>query len=262
MDRIINLKSGYQEIVIDNEYENITLLGNLKSDVLLRVKNCKEVNITSNVSDRGNVTLLIWNESEVETKFNEVYEVDSNSTLNIAYGDLNGSNIIRNSTVNLNGSYASALVKSACLCKNKKHYSLIVNSKVPYTSGKMENYSVVLDGGNYKMDATGQIEKGAFKSESHQTSRALSFDENQVSTIIPKLIIDDNDVMASHATSVGRVDDNQLIYMQSRGLTIGDVMALVSTGYLLPIADFIDNKELRESLRSNIESMVNKECSM
>ena len=62
---------------------------------------------------------MIWNESNIETKFNENYIVDSNSTLNIAYGDLNSSNFIRNTVVNLNGKYASALVKSASLCKNK-----------------------------------------------------------------------------------------------------------------------------------------------
>ena len=137
-----------------------------------------------------------------------------------------------------------------------------VNSNVPYTYGNIENYSVVLDGGNYKMDATGLIKKGAYKSESHQTSRALTFDENQVSTIIPNLIIDENDVMASHATTVGRIDDNHLVYLQSRGLTLEEVMILISTGYLLPIADFIDNEKLRMDLIQKIESMVSKECLM
>ena len=112
------------------------------------------------------------------------------------------------------------------------------------------------------MDATGRIDRGAYKSESHQTSRALAFSEKQISTIIPNLMIDENDVMASHATSLGRVDENQMVYMQSRGLTVNQVMQLISTGYLLPIADFIDNEDLRNTLRNDIESMVSKECSM
>lgn len=261
MTRDIDLKDGYQEIVVD-DISNLNIKGRFKSDVLIRVKDCKEINIDLEVFDRGNVTLLIWNESNIETKFNENYNVDSNSTLNIAYGDLNSSNFIRNTIVNLNGKYASALVKSASLCKNKKHYSMSVNSNVPYTYGNIENYSVVLDGGNYKMDATGLIKKGAYKSESHQTSRALTFNENQVSTIIPNLIIDENDVMASHATTVGRIDDNHLVYLQSRGLTLEEVMILISTGYLLPIADFIDNEKLRMDLIQKIESMVSKECLM
>ena len=103
------------------------------------------------------------------------------------------------------------------------------------------------------IDAIGTIVRGAKRAKSHQTSRALSFEEGQRSTILPELLIDENDVEASHAMSIGSVDDEQLYYMMSRGLTVSQCTSLLSAGYLLPVVDVIDNEEVSNALRSELE---------
>ena len=59
------------------------------------------------------------------------------------------------------------------------------------------------------------------------------------------MLIDENDVEASHATSVGSVDENQLFYMQTRGLTKKEVLSLIAVGYLSFITDVIDDEDLK-----------------
>ncbi|MPN41600.1 hypothetical protein SDC9_189154 [bioreactor metagenome] len=76
------------------------------------------------------------------------------------------------------------------------------------------------------------------------------------------LLIDENDVEASHATSVGQIDENQMVYLQSRGLNEKQVMGLITIGYLMPITGFIQNEELKEVLTNVIESKVTESCSM
>ena len=124
----------------------------------------------------------------------------------------------------------------------------------------MENYSIVLQGGRYRMEATGKIEKGARGAKSHQTSRALTFDAQQTATILPKLLIDENDVEASHATTIGQMDENQMYYLQSRGLSEDEAIRLVTIGYLLPIARISDDPKLQEALAQEIETKVNEVC--
>ena len=124
----------------------------------------------------------------------------------------------------------------------------------------MRNYAVILKDGRFLMDAAGAIEKGAHVSESHQTSRALCFDDTMAATIIPALLIDDNDVKASHAASVGRVDEEQLYYLQSRGLNMNDCMRLISTGYLMPITETISDERLRETLKKELEEKIAAIC--
>jgi Fe-S cluster assembly protein SufD len=130
----------------------------------------------------------------------------------------------------------------------------------PHTHGEIRNYAVVLKTGVLMIDAIGKIVKGARKSESHQTSRALSFEDGQKSTILPELLIDENDVQASHAMSIGRMDEDQLYYMMSRGLSVEQCTSLVSAGYLMPITEVIDNEELRETLRSEMERKIGELC--
>ena len=48
-------------------------------------------------------------------------------------------------------------------------------------------------------------------------------------------MIDDNDVFAGHAASVGRVDDQQLYYLMSRGLPKPLAERLVIRGFLGPV---------------------------
>lgn len=62
----------------------------------------------------------------------------------------------------------------------------------------------------------GKIEHGASKSNAQQSSRVLMLDEKARGDANPILLIDEDDVMAGHAASVGRVDPYQLYYLMSR----------------------------------------------
>lgn len=257
------IADGYQEWIIDTlDPLTLDLTCDGVSSVFMNVKRASNLKIKMTVLENAGCTLLIWNNTETKVEFDETYVVEKSSYLNLAYGECNVSDTNRNSKVSLMGAGASAIIKSATLCKSKKISSITCESLAPHTVGNMENYSVVLEDGEYKMDATGKIVNGAYDSRSHQTSRALTFNEKQKATIIPQLLIDENDVEASHATSVGQIDENQMIYLQSRGLTHNQVLSLITVGYLMPIADFIENEELQQILRKEIESKVVESCSI
>ena len=68
--------------------------------------------------------------------------------------------------------------------------------------------------------------------------------------------IDENEVKASHALSIGQPDEEQLYYLCSRGLSKQQAMGLLSVGYFLPVLDLVEDKELYESLRTYMESKV------
>ena len=62
--------------------------------------------------------------------------------------------------------------------------------------------------------------------------------------------------------SIGRVDDDVLYYMMSRGLNLQQCTSLISTGYLMPITEVITNEELRTKLREELERKMSDLCSM
>ena len=256
---IINDHLVSLEIDVDNDIVlNISVQKD--SNVYIKINKADKIDLDINVEANVKSSILIWNDTKDSLVTKEHINVKDNANLTLAYADINNSNVDRKIIVDLIEKYASADVKTACLTSSDKKYILEINSKAPFTLGQMENFSVVLKDGNYYMDATGRILKGCNGSKSHQTSRALCFDAKQKATILPQLLIDENDVEASHATSVGSVDENQLFYMQTRGLTKKEVLSLIAVGYLSFITDVIDDEELKNSIIDHIENKVKEIC--
>ncbi len=263
VNRDIGLVSGYQEYEIDTERNlELCLEASQDCDVFVKIVNVPKLRIRMFVNPGIKATVLFWNAMGRHLEVDESYEVMANGDLTVAYGECSDSSVDRNTFVALRQRGAQAVVSSASLVSDKKNYRINVVNYAPETNGDMKNYAVVLKGGRLMIDAVGRIVKGASRSESHQTSRALCFEDNQHSTILPELLIDDNDVQASHAMSIGRVDEDQLYYMMSRGLTVEQCTALLSTGYLMPITDTINNPGLKETLKKELERKIGELCSM
>ena len=69
----------------------------------------------------------------------------------------------------------------------------------------------------------------------------------------PILLIDENDVIAGHAASVGPVDPEQMYYLVSRGIPQSQAERLVIRGYLSPVITAIPSKLLRQKMIDILE---------
>ncbi|NCB33219.1 MAG: SufD family Fe-S cluster assembly protein [Erysipelotrichia bacterium] len=259
----IHLDQGYSEYEIDSERDlelNFTAEGTC--DVFLKIVNAPSMRIRTFAAAGAKVSFLYWNSSNTKVVSDETYEVLKDAHVTAAYGECGQADTERKTFAALREPGASALISSASLVSNRKNYHMDVASFAPHTYGDIKNYAVMLNDGNLLIDAIGRIAKGAYRSESHQTSRALSFDSRQKAEILPELLIDEDDVQASHAMSIGRVDEDSLYYMMSRGLSVKQCTSLISTGYLMPITETLNNEELKQTLREEMERKIGELCLM
>ena len=72
----------------------------------------------------------------------------------------------------------------------------------------------------------------------------------------PLLLIDENDVKASHATTLGQPDENQLYYLQTRGLSRKQALGLLTVGYIMPITELFEDETINQKLKNEIEMKV------
>ncbi|MFV0479672.1 MAG: SufD family Fe-S cluster assembly protein [Anaerorhabdus sp.] len=254
------LEGLHQRTIKINEPLEYHLSCKQNTDLFIQVEKATQIKLIVEISKDAQCSIFLWNESSEDIFLDEAYQVLEGGSLRLAYGDCDGNKSIRHVQVNLEKKGAEAVVKSTVLAQGKKEFKVVCTSKAPNTECRMENYGVVTGAGSYHLDAIGAIEKGSYQSQSHQTSRALMVNGAPEAIIIPQLLIDENDVNASHATSIGQVDENQMMYLQSRGLTQKQVLELITVGYLMPIAEFIDHEELKEMLAKKIESKVKLAC--
>jgi Fe-S cluster assembly protein SufD len=255
----IQLQAGYSEYEIDTQRDiEITFRASHDCDAFVRILHAGKLRISTYAPENVKVSYLFWNLSDDLLDVDETHEVNGDVT--VAYGEINRADTIRNVHMTLRQEGAKGLLSSASLVDSRKTYNMKVVNEAPHTYGDMKNYAVVLEKGNLCIDAIGKIVKGAYRSESHQTSRALSFAEGQHAVILPELLIDEDDVQASHAMSMGRVDEDALYYLMSRGLSVQQCTSLISQGYLMPITETLNNEELKNKLKEEMERKIGELC--
>ena len=124
------------------------------------------------------------------------------------------------------------------------------------TEGFILKHGVMKDSASSIFNGIGKIEKGASGANAVQESRVLMLSEKARGDANPILLIDEDDVMAGHAASVGRVDPMQLYYLMSRGITKTEAERLVIHGFLAPVVE----KLPIEAVKSNLSILSKGKC--
>ncbi|WP_256205484.1 SufB/SufD family protein [Calditerricola satsumensis] len=79
--------------------------------------------------------------------------------------------------------------------------------------------SVMMDAATAILNGITKIEKGATKANGEQAESVLMLSDKARGDANPILLIDEDDVKAGHAASVGKLDELQLYYLMSRGIS-------------------------------------------
>lgn len=111
-----------------------------------------------------------------------------------------------------------------------------MHHKAPNTSSLIMSKSICLNGGRTSYRGMVQIPKGAKGSKSNVICDALILDSESRTDTYPVNIIGEQEVTLGHEASVSKVNEEQLFYMMSRGLSEEDAAALIVSGFIEPIA--------------------------
>jgi len=124
----------------------------------------------------------------------------------------------------------------------------VVDHAAPHCGGR-ETYRGILDGRSVGI-FNGRIivRPGAQKTDAKQTNKNLLLsDEAQVETK-PQLEIYANDVKCTHGATVGRLDEESLFYLRSRGLPAGVARGLLTYGFASELVGRVKVEPVRAEL--------------
>ena len=204
---------NFEELVIGNVYPiiEICLNDNSNLEIILSVTTSQEVNIINSIYAQ--------------------LEKDSNLTIhNISTGaglsrsrmdiDLLGNG----SEFSLDGIYFGE--------DNQIHDNRVfVNHLGKHTSSNMITKGVLGDESSSIFTGTIHIAEGAEKTESHQENRNILLSEEATAQSVPNLEILCDDVICSHGSSVGPIEENLYHYAMSRGINKVDADKLLIKGF-------------------------------
>jgi Fe-S cluster assembly protein SufB len=105
----------------------------------------------------------------------------------------------------------------------------------PRTSSSIFSKSISKDGGRATYRGLLEIADGATESRSKVVCDALLLDEDSRSDTYPTIRIDENDADVGHEATVSKIGDEQLFYLQSRGLDEEEASKMIVNGFIEPV---------------------------
>ena len=180
------------------------------------------------------------------------------AVLEWALGMMNDSDTISENTTHLVGDNSEGRVKMVVVGrgKQKQNFTTQVIHWGKQTEGHILKHGVMKDEASSIFNGIGKIEFGATKANAVQESRVLMLSEKARGDANPILLIDEDDVTAGHAASVGRVDPLQLYYLMSRGISQHEAERLVIHGFLAPVVNELPIEGVKKQLTEVIERKV------
>lgn len=102
-----------------------------------------------------------------------------------------------------------------------------------------------------------KIEKDAQKSNAYQKNQNLLVSDKAWADSRPYLEILANDVRCTHGASIGKIDREQLYYLQTRGIDLHEGTKLIISGYFIEVLDRIPDLKVRDQVEKKINNRLN-----
>jgi len=187
--------------------------------------------------------------------FNRVGHALRDATIDWALGVMNDGNVIADLDTHLIGDGSESDLKAVGLSWGRQ--TQVVDSNVvnfgSNSVGNIFQHGVILDRATLTFNGIGKIHKNAKNADAQQESRVLMLSEKARGDANPILLIDEFEVTAGHAASVGRIDPTELYYLMSRGIPKEEAQRLAIRGFLGNVISNIPLKSIRDELVNVIE---------
>ena len=100
------------------------------------------------------------------------------------------------------------------------------------------------------------IVEGAQQTNTYLQTHSMLLSPKAKADAIPSLIVKTDDVSASHGGTVGEVDEDQVFYMMTRGISRQEAIRILVEGYFEPVIGRLEDEPLEALVRERIASKI------
>ncbi|MFC6723798.1 Fe-S cluster assembly protein SufD [Halobium palmae] len=181
-------------------------------------------------------------------------DADVYSTINWIEGNI-GSRLTRSDVeTELNGDSSETKIVGAFFGHEDQHFD--VNARVwhkaEHTTADLVTRGVLDDRARSVYEGVQDVGREAWDTNSYQRENTLMLSDESEADASPKLIINNHDTEASHAATVGQVDEEDLFYMGSRSIPERTARNMLVEGFFVPVLEEIEVDEFRDDLQELI----------
>jgi Fe-S cluster assembly protein SufD len=181
--------------------------------------------------------------------------VENDGKIEWIVGDLHDGHTLSDTKSLLQGNGSTSDAKVISIGKNAQQMSITTGAVHIGRSSEssMITRAVMKDQATAIINGITKIEKGATKANGEQTEKVLMLSPKARGDANPILLIDEDDVKAGHAASVGQVNAEQVYYLMSRGISKQEAERLIIYGFLAPVVSEVPIEAVQEQLQRLLE---------
>jgi Fe-S cluster assembly protein SufD len=163
-----------------------------------------------------------------------------------------------NQEVLLQGPGSRAQVNGVLFASGRQNLTYLTRQEhaAPHTTSDLLYKGGLIDASRVVWKGMIRVDDGAQKTDAYQKNDNLILSENDRADSIPGLEIEANDVRCTHGATAGRVDEEMLFYLQSRGLKRDEATRLVVEGFFANVYDRITLVPMRDAIRSAVAAKL------
>ncbi|HNT54711.1 MAG TPA: Fe-S cluster assembly protein SufD [Anaerolineaceae bacterium] len=190
--------------------------------------------------------------------------VDRDASLEWIFGAIGGHLTKNFSDLDLIGSGATGKMSGFYFTENEQHldYDSQQNHLVPHTTSDLLFKGALLGSSRSVWQGMIYVAPGAAKTDGYQNNRNLVLSRQARADSIPGLEILADDVRCTHGATVGKIDPEQIFYLQARGVPRREAERLIVEGFFDPIMQRIPFEGVRARFQEAIHDKMNTYASV
>lgn len=126
----------------------------------------------------------------------------------------------------------------------------------PHTSSDLLYKNALCDHARTIFSGMIRVEPSAQHTDAYQANRNLLLSDTAEANAMPGLEIEANEVRCTHGATTGQIDQEQLFYLLSRGLSISVARKLFIFGFFQDVFDRVKDPKLMETFTSLIDEKL------
>lgn len=199
------------------------------------------------------------NRAEHDTKFS--VSLEEGASLNMVFLSLHGGVIRNDIDVSLNGHHAECSLSGLYLTDTEQlmDYRIALVHNCPECRSNQLFKGILGDKGKSHFDGMVKVVPGAQKTEAFQANHNLLLSDDAKAFSSPQLEIYADDVKCSHGATVGRLNEDELFYMRTRGIGAEQARLLQQMAFANEVLDRISTAELKDRMQDLVEKRLKGE---
>ena len=248
--------------------ENIEIDANTKSKTTIYIKYMSDDNfecyhngiirVNAKANSKTNIVVVNMLNNKSNNLLSIENNLEENARVDYTIVDFGGKTSITNYYSNIKENGSKANINTIYLGAENQVFDINYIAELfgENTETNIEVQGALKDEARKNFKGTIDFKKGSKKAKGDENEFCMLLSDKAKSKALPMLLCTEEDVEGNHSSAAGKIEDDKLFYIMSRGLSEKDAMKLIVKAKFNKILETIKDEELKEEIVEEIDKRL------